>query len=112
MLPDEYFGEEKMSVASHLGDGIIYSSSLANPQTAPPSPLDKVLFRCETPAWSEHVPTRIASATIHHRAWTDARRRNSLRTVFRRFFILSIYCPFRTENWLYSVERIEAGENG
>ena len=27
-----------------------------------------------------------------------------------RFLILSIYCPFRTENWLYSVERIEAGE--
>jgi hypothetical protein len=29
---------------------------------------------------------------------------------FWRFFILSIYCPFRTGNWLYSVERIEAGE--
>ncbi len=27
-----------------------------------------------------------------------------------RFFILSIYCPLRTENWLYSVEQIEAGE--
>ena len=29
---------------------------------------------------------------------------------FWRSFILSIYCPFRTGNWLYSVERIEAGE--
>jgi hypothetical protein len=29
---------------------------------------------------------------------------------FWQFFILSIYCPLRTENWLYSVERIEAGE--
>ena len=29
---------------------------------------------------------------------------------FWRFFILSIYCPFQTENWLYSVEQIEAGE--
>jgi len=50
------------------------------------------------------------SATIHDGAWTDARRRDSLRTVFWRCFILSIYCPFRTENSLYSVERIEAGE--
>jgi type IV secretory pathway VirB9-like protein len=45
-----------------------------------------------------------------HRAWTDARRCDSLRTVFWQFFILSIYCPFGTENWLYSVELIEAGE--
>jgi len=29
---------------------------------------------------------------------------------FWRLFVLSIYCPFHTENWLYSVERIEAGE--
>jgi hypothetical protein len=29
---------------------------------------------------------------------------------FLEVFILSIYCPFQTENWLYSVERIEAGE--
>jgi hypothetical protein len=29
---------------------------------------------------------------------------------FLAVFTLSIYCPFRTENWLYSVERIEAGE--
>jgi hypothetical protein len=37
-------------------------------------------------------------------------RRDSLRMVFGGVFILSIYCPFQTENWLYSVERIEAGE--
>ena len=29
---------------------------------------------------------------------------------FWQFFILSIYCPFGTENWLYSVELIEAGD--
>lgn len=29
---------------------------------------------------------------------------------FLAVFILSIYCPFLTGNWLYSVERIEAGE--
>jgi hypothetical protein len=29
---------------------------------------------------------------------------------FWRSFVLSIYYPFHTENWLYSVERIEAGE--
>ena len=29
---------------------------------------------------------------------------------FWQFFILSIYCPLRTETSLYSVERIEAGE--
>jgi hypothetical protein len=37
-------------------------------------------------------------------------RRGSLRTVFGASFVLSIYCPFRTGIWLYSVERIEAGE--
>jgi hypothetical protein len=37
------------------------------------------------------------------RAWTDARRRDSLRTVFGGLS----YCPFRAENQLYSVERIE-----
>jgi hypothetical protein len=40
------------------------------------------------------------------RAWTDARRCDSLRMVFGSFS----YCPFGTENWLYSVELIEAGE--
>ena len=30
------------------------------------------------------------SVTIQHRAWTDARRRDSLRTVFGGFS----YCPF------------------
>jgi len=29
---------------------------------------------------------------------------------FWQFFMLSIYCPFGAENWLYSVELIEAGE--
>jgi hypothetical protein len=37
------------------------------PQTAPPIPLDRVLFRCQSTAWSEPVPTRISSATIHSR---------------------------------------------
>jgi len=59
---------------------------------------------------TEPVLIWIRSATIQHRAWTDARRRDSLRTVFRRSFILSIYCPVQTENWLYSVEQVEAGE--
>jgi hypothetical protein len=36
--------------------------------------------------------------------------RFSLRTVFGGFSYCLFYCPFRTENWLYSVERIEAGE--
>jgi hypothetical protein len=31
---------------------------------------------------------------------------------FWQFFILSIYCPLRTENSLYSMERIENRRNG
>jgi hypothetical protein len=45
------------------------------------------------PTWdSEAAPVliRIRSATIQHRAWTDARRRDSLRTVFGGLS----YCPF------------------
>ena len=41
-----------------------------------------------------------------HRAWTDVLRRDCLRTVIGSF----VYCPFGAENWLYSVELIEAGE--
>jgi hypothetical protein len=48
-----------------MGDAIIYFSSLAYPANRATNPLDRVLFRCESPAWSEPVPTRIASATIH-----------------------------------------------
>src|SRR5712671_2191769 len=89
-----------------MGDAIIYFSSLAYPANRATNRVDRVLFRCESTAWSEPVPTRIASATIQHRAWTDARRRDSLGTVFGGFS----YCPFHVEKWLYSVERIEAGE--
>ena len=73
-----------------MGDAIIYFSSLAYPANRATNRVDRVLFRCESTAWSEPVPTRIASATIQHRAWTDARRRDSLGTVFGGFS----YCPF------------------
>jgi len=50
-----------------MGDAIIYFSSLAYPANRATNPFDRVLFRCESTAWSEPIPTRIASATIHSR---------------------------------------------
>jgi hypothetical protein len=50
-----------------MGDAIIYFSSLAYPAYRATNRVDRVLFRCESTAGSEPVPTRIASATIHLR---------------------------------------------
>jgi|ERR1700734_2972032 hypothetical protein len=59
---------------------------------------------------TEPVPIGIWSATIQDRAWTDARRRDILRTVFGGFYTAHITVPLRTETRLYSAERIQAGE--
>jgi hypothetical protein len=63
-------------------------------------------FLSKVANYPKPVLIRIRSATIQHRAWTDARRRDSLRTVLGGFS----YCRFDTENWLYSVDLIEAGD--
>src|SRR5467141_4971294 len=52
------------SCGTSWGDAIIYFSSLAYPANRATNRVDRVLFRCESTAWSEPVPTRIASATI------------------------------------------------
>jgi hypothetical protein len=81
-------------------------------QFAPPIRLDKVKFCFAAIArlGRSLYQRELALLQFIHRAWTDARRRGRLWSVFGQCGLLSIYCPFRPENWFDSVERVEAGE--
>ena len=67
MLPDEYLAEEKVGVASHGAMELVLFEPSRPHKPHDESPSIKCGFRCESSAWSEPVPTRIASATIQSR---------------------------------------------
>ena len=81
------------------------------PQTATPIPLDRVLFRCESTTWSEPVPTRIASATIHSRGRDSCSGLVfACSTVFGPRFSLVSMVSINLGIRFYGVETGDAGE--
>jgi hypothetical protein len=82
-----------------------YSSSRADPQTAPRiAPFARAL------AWVEGCTNSNFLCYNSSQSMDRCSASRQPADGFWRFFMLSIYCPFRAEKWLYSVERVEAGE--